>query len=115
VFTYTFDAVGNRLTQTTITNSIAYTCDIANRLTNVAGQAYTWDANGNLLSDGAMSYAYDSANRPITITQGANTYLFGYDGMGNRRRQLVNGVPTTYTLDLNASLVQVLADSGGNS
>jgi RHS repeat-associated protein len=115
VFTYTYDALGNRLTQTTITNTTAYTYDIANRLVNVAGQAYTWDNNGNLLSDGAMSYAYDSGNRPVTITQGANTYVFGYDGTGNRRRQLLNGVPTTYTLDLNAALVQVLADGSGNT
>ena len=115
VFSYTYDAVGNRLTQTTITNSTAYTYDSANRLVNVAGQTYTWDANGNLLSDGVLSYTYDSANRPITITQGVNTYAFGYDAMGNRRRQLVNGVPTTYTLDLNANLVQVLADGNGNT
>jgi uncharacterized protein RhaS with RHS repeats len=35
--------------------------------------------------------------------------------MGDRRRQIVKGTPTTYTLDLNAGLVQVLADGGGNT
>jgi YD repeat-containing protein len=35
VFSYTYDATGNRLTQATITNTPAYTCDDANRLTNL--------------------------------------------------------------------------------
>ena len=39
----------------------------ANRLTSVGGVNYTFDANGNLLSDGVNIYAYDSANRLITV------------------------------------------------
>jgi len=46
VFTYTYDAVGNRLTAITITATTVYTYDNANRLTNVGAQAYTWDNNG---------------------------------------------------------------------
>ncbi len=103
VFTYTYDAVGNRLMQTTITNTTVYTYDIANRLINVGGVAQTWDNNGNLLSDGVFTYTYDSANRPITIKQGTTlTYTYSYNGLGDRVKQVVNGVPTTYTLDLNA-------------
>ncbi|MEK7784491.1 MAG: hypothetical protein AAB658_03555, partial [Chloroflexota bacterium] len=33
-----------------------------------------------------------------------------YNGLGDRLSQTVNGVTTTYTLDLNAGLTQVLAD-----
>jgi len=77
----------------------------------VGSQAYQWDANGNLLNDGVSTYAYDSANRLITATQGANVYAFAYNGQGDRLRQTVNGTPTTYTLDLNAGLTQVLVDS----
>ncbi len=51
VFTYTYDAVGNRLTQTTITNTTVYTYDIANRLVNVGGVAQTWDNNGSAPCD----------------------------------------------------------------
>jgi len=110
-FHYTYDGVGNRLTQATLTNTTVYTYDIANRLTNVGAQAYTWDNNGNLLSDGASTYAYDSANRLATLKQGtALTYTYSYNGLGDRFKQVVNGVATTYTLDLNAGLTQVLAD-----
>jgi len=38
---YTYDAVGDRLTETTITNTTVYTYDNANRLTNVVAVAYT--------------------------------------------------------------------------
>jgi len=87
-----------------------YIYDIANRLVNVNGVTYTWDANGNLLNDGVYTYTYDAADRLITTTQGANVYAFRYNGLGDRLRQTVNGVVTTYTLDLNADLTQVLAD-----
>jgi RHS repeat-associated protein len=112
-FAYAYDAVGNRTVQTrTVTNTQVITSvyDNANRLTSVNGQAYTWDANGNLLNDGASQYVYDQANRVRVITQTSNVYAFKYNGSGDRLRQLVNGTPTTYTLDLNNALVQVLND-----
>jgi RHS repeat-associated protein len=79
-----------------------------NRLTTVNGQAYTWDANGNLLNDGSKSYTYDQANRLITVTATSLSWSASYNGDGARLRQVTNGVPTTYTLDLAAGLVQVL-------
>jgi RHS repeat-associated protein len=72
--------------------------------------AQTWDNNGNLLSDGTSTYTYDAANRLKTVTQGANSYSYVYNGLGDRLSQTVNGVTTQYTLDLNTSLTQVLAD-----
>ena len=35
-----------------------YGYDIANRLTSVDSVTYTWDNNGNLLSDGVFTYTY---------------------------------------------------------
>jgi YD repeat-containing protein len=65
--------------------------------------------NGNLLSDGVNAYAYDSANRLISVT-GNSTSEYAYNGLGDRLQQTVDGVPTNYTLDLNARLTQVLSD-----
>ncbi len=112
---YTYDAVGNRKTQESLINGVSstvnYDYDTANRLTTAGGQTYTFDANGNLLSDGANSYVYDSANR-LTSVNGTTTYA--YNGVGDRLSQTVNGIPTNYTLDLNAGLTQVL-DNGTNT
>jgi RHS repeat-associated protein len=114
-FHYTYDAVGNRLTQETGAGTNTYTYDIANRLTSTDGVPLTWDANGNLLSDGASSYSYDPANRLRTVDQGATSYTFIYDGLGNRVAQYVTGgADYDYTLDLAAGLTQVL-DDGTNT
>jgi len=72
------------------------------------------DANGNLLSDGASSYSYNTTNRLVGVSQGGDSYTFAYNGLGDRLQQVVNGVTTSYTLDLNTGLTQVLAD-GSNT
>jgi hypothetical protein len=55
-----YDPVGKRLMQDNrfhgITTNTDYLYDAANRLTNVNDQAYTWDANGNLLDDGLCRF-----------------------------------------------------------
>lgn len=49
------------------------------------------------------------------MTQWGNSYSFTYNGLGDKVSQTANSVTTTYTLDLNASLTQVLAASAGTS
>ena len=113
-FHYTYDAVGNRLTEVTPGGSVSYVYDIANRLTSVGGVTYTWSNNGNLLGDGVSTYTYSHANRLTSTVEGATTYGFTYNGLGDRLRQTVNGTPTSYTLDLAAGLTEVLSD-GANA
>ncbi len=123
-YQYVYDAVGNRLSQQTTVLSLEpalngsegstvshSTYDDANRLSTVGSIAYSFDANGNLLNDGVNTYAYDSANRLISVNGGQSSVVsYGYNGLGDRLQQTVNGQPTTYVLDLNASLSQVLND-----
>lgn len=117
-FHYTYDAVGNRLTQNTLAGTNTYTYGIANRLTNVDGVAYTWDASGNFTNYGVNTYTYDAANRLIEVSNQYSVSSYQYSGLGDRLQQTVNGVPTNYTLDLNPStsfragtgLTQVLSD-----
>jgi RHS repeat-associated protein/CSLREA domain-containing protein len=115
---YTYDPVGNRLTQSTSISgqqsSSSYQYDLANRLINVNGVDYTWDNNGNLLNDGVNTYTYDSANRLVGFQGPQINATFSYDGLGDRLGQTVNGVPIEYTLDINASLSNILAD-GNNT
>ena len=109
-FKYTYDAVGNRLTEETDESTSTYTYDAANRLTDVNGVAYTWDANGNLLADGTGTYTYDAANRLVGLVEGEYTYAYTYNGLGDRLSQVENGETINYTLDLNRGLTQVLSD-----
>ncbi|MFV2045197.1 MAG: RHS repeat domain-containing protein, partial [Anaerolineales bacterium] len=109
-FHYTYDAVGNRLTQDTLFGTNSYIYDIANRLIDLDGVPYAWDAKGNLLDDGASTNTYDHANRLTAVAQGADNYGYWYNGLGDRLQQTVNGMPTTYSLDINRDLTQVLSD-----
>ncbi len=48
------------------------------------GQAFQYDANGNLLSDGTRTYEWDAENRLTAINIGAQRSQFAYDGLGRR-------------------------------
>jgi RHS repeat-associated protein len=70
------------------------TYNTLNQLTDLSGQALTYDANGNLTADGQRTYAWDAENRLVGIgypgTPGKAT-AFTYDGLG--RRATVSSTP----------------------
>jgi RHS repeat-associated protein len=115
---YTYDAVGNRLTQANMVNglssTVSYVYDDANRLTSVNGVTYTWDNNGNLLNDGVNTYTYNAANQLKTMTSPSVNASYAYNGMGDRLQQVHNGGTTNFMMDYNAGLTQVLNDGTNN-
>jgi YD repeat-containing protein len=57
------------------------------QLTNLSGQALTFDADGNVTSDGLRNYSWDAENRLVGITypgQPGKSTAFAYDGLGRR-------------------------------
>ncbi len=111
---YTYDKADNRLTMTTDTLLETYTYDSANRLTERSihdlaenGQTaygqpeipaadriyqYTYDRQGNTLSDGENTYTYDSLNRLTQInTKAGGIQKNRYDGEGLRAELEENG------------------------
>src|SRR5438132_7310100 len=74
--------------------------DLANRLTarTAAGvtASPTWDANGNLSSDGVRSYSWDARNRLTSITGVAS---FAYDAFGRRQTATRGGIATSFLYD----------------
>ena len=118
-YAYSYDPVGNRLTQTVGGVTTTYQYDAADRLFCINGNLITcengvpvtWDGNGNLLADGVNTYIYDTANRLTAVNGTGSSFTFAYDGLGNRYQSTVNGQTTTYALDLAGGLSQVLSDS----
>ncbi len=109
--TYTYDAVGNRLTKDTDD----YTYDDADQLTNLEGMPFGYDENGNQTSRGTQPYvddfAYDHENRLVGADINYLAFGYSYNGDGLRMRQQVFGQPTTnYTWDVAAGLPVVLQD-----
>jgi YD repeat-containing protein len=88
-----YDAVGNRLQMASTLSAVpggSFVYDANDQLTTD-----TYDANGNTISSGGISYGYDFENR--LLTPGAVLIL--YDGDGNRVSETVAGVTTEYLVD----------------
>ena len=56
----------------------------------------TFDANGNTLTSGGVTYPYDFEDRLLTTSNGVTII---YDGDGNRVSETASGVTTKYLVD----------------
>ncbi|MCD9030432.1 DUF6531 domain-containing protein [Luteimonas sp. Y-2-2-4F] len=87
--TYAYDATGNRtgFANAAGPQAYAYPTD-SHRLSAVAGQARTYDAVGNTLTDGSgRSHVYSAANRLARVDQGGTARShYVYNGKGERVR-----------------------------
>jgi RHS repeat-associated protein len=91
--------------------SRAYVPNALNQYNSVAGNAATYDFNGNLLTwypldgSGKQTYTYDSENRLATAAvngSGTAAISYDYDGLGRRSTKTISGSPnvvTSYLLD----------------
>jgi RHS repeat-associated protein len=60
-----------------------------------AAQSFTYDANGNMTSDGVRIYAWDAENRLIRIVEGAKRTEIEYDGFHHWTRIVERNGATT--------------------
>jgi len=102
--TYAYDAGGNRTTvggtfaRTGLPQALgSATFDAANRIATWSGQALSYDANGNLASDGLTSYTWNARNQLAGLS-GATSAAFAYDARGQRRARTTSGT-TSYLYD----------------
>jgi RHS repeat-associated protein len=105
---YMYDATGRRIaangpaaSAAPLPNAVVMSFDKADRLTAVNGDAYTYDANGNLVSDGSRTYVWDARERLVQVKQGDSTLLdVAYDPLGRRSsKSTEEGNTTTYLYD----------------
>jgi YD repeat-containing protein len=69
-----------------------------NEMTSFNGTALTYDANGNLISDGTNTYTWDARNH-LTAIGGAVTASFEYDALGRRISKTIGGAATAFLYD----------------
>ncbi|WP_236822544.1 RHS repeat-associated core domain-containing protein [Andreprevotia sp. IGB-42] len=135
---YSYDAVGNRKTQTLTTaggtSSKTYDYDERDRLKTITSNSggnnstttYSWDDNGNLLQKTAPGsitrYGWDGRNRLIDVKQGSSEQnllkiaTYQYDDNGNRVAKTdKDGKTTAYLIDEQFDYAQaVLETNNGN-
>ena len=94
---YVYDEIGNILSKEGINydqyglnagpHAVTHTSD---------GKAYTYDANGNMLTDGTRVITYNYDNMPQSITASGVTTTFVYDGSGMRVKKIRPSATTVY-------------------
>lgn len=68
----------------------------AHAVTQAGANAYTYDANGNMLAGGGRALTWDIHNRLVQVVDKRGTVsTYDYDGSGKRVKQ-VDGAVTTY-------------------
>jgi RHS repeat-associated protein len=106
---YTYDPIGNRLSSA---QHPTWSYDVDNRLLSFNGMSYTYDHNGNMISNtdlsGTTTFQYDAENRMIGINKPDGTVVnYRYDPFGRRIEKNVNGIITRYLYDSNDILYEL--------
>jgi RHS repeat-associated protein len=105
---WTYDRLGNRLTQAMVggdptlpVSQPNFTVDPAtNRITNTG---YTYDAAGNMTHDATAAYAYDGANRLININ--TTSAIYSYFGP-QRVKKVISSGTTRYIYSGNKPIAE---------
>ena len=108
---YTYDDVGNRLTRNTngVGETYAYVTG-KNRLHDITEgpnpRTFEYDDNGNITSDGTLTFIYDQNNQLKEVTEGQTSKAtYTYNGLGQRVKKMAGGVTTIYHYDLDGKLI----------
>jgi RHS repeat-associated protein len=115
-YSYTYDKVGNRLTNNNhFSINDTYTYDNDNRLATINGHAYGSDNNGNRTSAYGSpyntTYTYNFENNLIKNQQGSYIDQYKYDGLGNRyEMDPQSGQNIRFINDTSGSLSKVLEE-----
>jgi len=111
---YSYDAVGNRLSKTDSGGTFISTYDDNDRILTSVDTTYTYDDNGNTLTtdeDGFLTeYFYNSENQLIQAFTDQGEVQYQYDADGLRTWKMFNGTITDYLVDKNRPYAQVLEE-----
>jgi YD repeat-containing protein len=111
-FSYTFDPIGNRISDTGDPGVTTYTSNNLNQYTatTTPNESFTCDADGNLTADGTVTYEWDAENRltvwrATTPGQFSVKLEFKYDYMGSSKvsGRILRGLPAAPAVPRNVT------------
>ncbi len=96
---YNYDAMGNRTS--TVINGVttAYAVNDMNEYTSVGGVAYSYDKDGNLVSDGNNIYAYDALDQLTEASESGTEQGYTYNALGEMVASSSSSAITRYLID----------------
>ena len=109
---WSYDADGNRLTQTGTAQTLNYP-STSNRLTSMTGtpaRSYTYDAAGNITSNGSRTFAYNNRGRMKSTTSGSTTVSYTYNALGQRIKK--SGTTVLFVYDEAGHLLGEYSSTG---
>jgi len=116
---WTYDAVGNRTSETKPSGTTTYTYNsTTGRLasTTAPGGAvtnYGYNARGEQTSAGSTTYSYNDAGRMVSATTGGATTTYTYDGDGRRLTATSGATTTRFLWDPRTYHLAVETDGAG--
>ncbi|ACM22012.1 RHS repeat protein [Geotalea daltonii FRC-32] len=112
---WTYDPVGNRLTQVDSVGTSSYVYQPgSNKLTGITGattSSFAYDANGNTVTDNATTYTYNQNQRLIRAAA-IQTGDYAYNASGERVKKTTVGTTTHFVYDRAGSLLIENASDG---
>jgi YD repeat-containing protein len=106
---FTYDAVGNRLTKTVGASTGRYEYSATrNRLTRIRGsqaRTFTYDATGNVTAAGVHTFAYDARGRMSESVGALGTTTYRVNALGQRIRKTNSLEDTVYHYDREGRLI----------
>jgi RHS repeat-associated protein len=114
--TYTYDAVGNRISMENDEGRTEYCYNAANQLIKAGDVDYEYDLRGNLLTEtsskGVKKYTYDGLNLLKEVMYSDGTYVrYGHDALG----RMVYREDANYDLNEIRKLKQSMEEASGSS
>jgi RHS repeat-associated protein len=114
---WSYDNVGNRLSEARPTATTNYGYDVNDRLMSAGATTYTYDANGNETKAGSATFAYDARNQMKSATVGNTTTTYTYGGDGLRVAASTGpqaAATTNFGWDVVGQLPQLGVEKDGN-
>lgn len=119
LITYEYDDAGNRQRMVDDGVETLYTVDDENQILKAGSTSYTYDADGNLLTQtdgsGTTNYVFNDLNQLVSFNGPGGASSFEYNPLGNRTAATRGGLRTEYLHDP-AGLGNVVGEYGpGNT
>ena len=112
---WTYDANGNRLTQTGSAASTYSVSSTNNRLSSVSGalsRTYSHDNSGSATGDGTATFTYNDAGRMVSATKASVTTTYALNALGQRVKKTTSSTSTYFVYDETGQLVGEYDNSG---
>lgn len=110
---YQYDAVGNRTSFAAGSASTSYSYPATNnKVVSIGSDAWVFDANGNVQSNGVSSFTHDAKMRMSALTRSGATTSYVVDASGARIRKSNAQGDVVFVYDQGGQLIAEMSPSG---